>query len=81
VRVKDNRYDHQRAHAGGLNDVEEIIKARISPHASIKIKEIKCDNLDEYNERKKSSEKPAVGQWYLEIKTEQIGKIPGKGHQ
>ena len=71
----------ERSHAGGFDDVDHIIDARITPHPLVKIEQIKGDDLDEKDDGKNVAHHRRRIGGDIEVEAQEVREIPAKGHE
>lgn len=74
-------YEQQGPHAAGLDDVDDVIDARVTPHALVQIKEMESDDFDKKDDGENMGHhRRCIGR-DVEIEAQEVGRIPGEGHK
>jgi len=77
---ESNEANHKEGtHAGSLQNVQEVRKAGVSPHAPVKIEKIEDQNLDDQDHGEKSNQDGKLALRDGKVEAQEIGKIPGYG--
>ena len=75
---EDNQAHHkQRTHACCFQDIHEVRKAGVPPHAAVEIKKIENKNLGDQDDGKKPDYDRELALRNVKVEAQEIGKIPG----